>query len=115
MNKSLPCVATVLWHIFFWQSVSIHIFAASISPKMDINLTAHDILQALQGGHLTSEELVLRYLAQINRTNHYLRAVLQVSPTLIHDAKECDRERQDGSVRGPLHGLPILVKVGGGT
>lgn len=81
---------------------------------MDIDLTAHEILQALQSGHLTSEELVLDYLAQINRTNHYLRAVLQVSPTIVHDAKERDRERQDGSVRGPLHGLPFLVKVGGG-
>ena len=93
----------------------IHTFAASISPKMDIDLTAQDILQALQSGNLTSEELVLGYLAQINKTNHYLRAVLQVSPTLVHDAKERDRERQEGSVRGPLHGLPILVKVGGGT
>ena len=82
---------------------------------MAIDLTAHDILQALQSGNLTSEELVLSYLAQINRTNHHLRAVLQVSPTLVHDAKERDRERQNGSVRGPLHGLPILVKVGGGT
>ncbi|CAD6592780.1 MAG: hypothetical protein ASARMPREDX12_006452 [Alectoria sarmentosa] len=78
---------------------------------MDIDLTAQDILQALQSGNLTSEELVLGYLAQINKTNHYLRAVLQVSPTLVHDAKERDRERQEGSVRGPLHGLPILVKA----
>ena len=82
---------------------------------MHINLNAHEILQALQSGNLTSEELVLGYLAQINTTNHYLRAVLQVSPTLVHDAKERDRERQNGSVRGPLHGLPFLVKVGGGT
>ena len=81
---------------------------------MHLNLTAHDILQALQSDHLTSEELVLGYLAQINRTNYYLRAVLQVSSTIVHDAKERDRERQDGSVRGSLHGLPFLLKVGGG-
>ena len=79
---------------------------------MNIDMTADETLQALQSRKVTSEELVLRSLAQINKTNHHLRAVLQVSPTILHDAKERDRERLSGFIRGALHGLPILVKVG---
>ena len=83
-----------------------------ISPEMSIAMTAEETLQALQSGKVTSEELVLRSLAQIDKTNHHLKAVLQVSPTVFHVAEERDRERLSGNVRGSLHGLPILVKVG---
>jgi len=40
----------------------------------------------------------------------WLRAVIEVNPDAIGIARTLDRERQDGRVRGPLHGMPFLIK-----
>ncbi|KID60684.1 Amidase, partial [Metarhizium hybridum] len=85
-------------------------FAASIDV-----LTA-DIkgLQSLLGqGHVTSRSLVESYLAQIDKHDGYLHAMIQITPThlLSERAGQMDRERRAGSIRGPLHGIPIIIKA----
>lgn len=71
-------------------------------------------LQAdLTAGRTTSEALVAAYLgriAAIDRTGPTLRSVISINPNALAEARALDAERQAGRVRGPLHGVPILVK-----
>lgn len=64
----------------------------------------------METGRWTSEELVSHFLAEITRQDGELRAVLALNPGAIEDARRLDNERRAGTVRGPLHGIPILVK-----
>jgi len=68
-------------------------------------------LQALmEAGTLSAESITLAYLARIERLDGKLNAVLAVSPDAIAQAKVLDEERSKGKVRGPLHGIPVLLK-----
>ena len=62
---------------------------------------------------MTSRELVDKYLARIDaidRRGPKLNSIIEVNPDAERIARELDRERRDGHVRGPLHGIPILFK-----
>jgi len=71
-------------------------------------------LQAeMTAGHLTARALVDRYLQRIDaldRSGPTLRAVIEVNPDAQAIADALDRERDTVGPRGPLHGIPILVK-----
>lgn len=82
-------------------------------PKFDIlTATADDLQRELSSGGITSKQLVKIYLAQIERHNDYLKAVISTAPEplLLERAAILDDERQSGKLRSPLHGIPILVK-----
>ena len=67
----------------------------------------------LAAGHWTARQLVEAYVARIERLDRGdrgLRSVLEVNPDAHALADASDRERADGRVRGPLHGIPILLK-----
>ncbi len=67
----------------------------------------------LDKGEITSAELVsdlLQRVADADRDGPGLRAVIGIDETVIERAAELDKERQAGHLRGPLHGLPVLVK-----
>jgi amidase len=68
---------------------------------------------ALTRGELTSRQLVERYLQRIESLDTQgpkLRAVLETNPEALDIAATLDAERRAGKLRGPLHGIPILVK-----
>jgi amidase len=73
-----------------------------------------DTLQAAMAAGATSAEvLTAAYLDRIARYDHHgpgHRSVLSVNPKALADARALDQERKAGKVRGPLHGVPILVK-----
>ena len=64
----------------------------------------------LNSSRFTSLDLVIAYLARIQEVNSTLNAVIEVSAYAALDANRLDDERKAGNLRGPLHGLPILVK-----
>jgi amidase len=66
-----------------------------------------DLMNARQ---LTSRELVQGYLARIDALNPLLGAVIQTNPQAVSIAAQLDNERRAGRVRGPLHGIPVIVK-----
>jgi amidase len=68
---------------------------------------------AMQAGKLTSHALVSQYLARIaaiDKAGPRLHAVIELNPDALSIATSLDRERAAGKVRGPLHGIPVLLK-----
>jgi amidase len=65
---------------------------------------------AMASGQLTSRELTQDYIRRIQSLNPLLHSVIEVNPNAIAIAVQLDNERRRGQVRGPLHGIPLLVK-----
>lgn len=69
--------------------------------------------EAMRKGTLTALTLAKRYLARIesvDRAGPKLRSVIETNPDALAIAAERDRERKAGKLRGPLHGIPVLLK-----
>src|SRR5262252_8505965 len=75
-----------------------------------IEATITDMQQAMQNGQTTSRELVQQYLTRIAFYDKKLNAVITTNANALREAEERDRERAQGRVRGPLHGIPIALK-----
>jgi amidase len=87
--------------------------AAAAAPS-DFNEMTVVQLQGLMGsGQLHAVELVNFYLQRIqtiDQSGPTVNSVIQVNPDALSIAKALDAERRAGHVRGPLHGIPILLK-----
>jgi len=84
------------------------------APAVDVvELSAADARQRLDAGALTAKALTEAYLARIaaiDKAGPRLNAVIELNPAAVADAERLDAERKAGKVRGPLHGLPVLLK-----
>jgi len=69
-----------------------------------------ELQAAMAAGQLNSRELTHGYIRRIQSLNPLLRSVIEVNPNAIAIASQLDNERRRGQVRGPLHGIPLLVK-----
>jgi amidase len=72
--------------------------------------TIPDLQAAMDSGELTSKDLVKGYLRRIASLNPLLHSVIETNPNAVSIAQHLDNERRHGHVRGPLHGIPVLVK-----
>jgi amidase len=75
--------------------------------------TVAGLQEMMASGKATSESLVSLYLKridEIDRSGPGLNAVLETNPDALAIARELDRERREKGPRGPLHGIPILIK-----
>ena len=72
--------------------------------------TVADLQARMQSGSLTSRALVDAYLARIRELDPQLRSVLEVNPDAASIADALDQERKTKGPRGPLHGIPVLIK-----
>jgi amidase len=86
---------------------------AGVKPFALDELTIGDLQKALASGELTSQSLVGKYLARIEEIDGNgpaLNSVIEINPDALAIADALDRERQQKRVRGPLHGVPVLIK-----
>ncbi len=85
-------------------------------PGAGINLEEASLAElqaAMAAGNLDAETLLQMYLARIqtiDRSGPTLRSVQEINPDAVAIARSLDEERKAGRVRGPLHGIPILLK-----
>jgi amidase len=89
--------------------------AAPAAPTdFALNEATIDVLQQkMQQGVYTSRsitELYLKRIEQIDKAGPGLHAVIEVNPDALAIADQMDQERKAGKVRGPMHGIPVLVK-----
>ncbi|MFZ5824661.1 MAG: amidase [Bacillota bacterium] len=75
--------------------------------------TIAEMSRAMGAGALTAEQLVRMYLERIaayDRAGVTLNSVLEINPDALHIAEALDRERKLSGPRGPLHGIPVMIK-----
>jgi amidase len=75
--------------------------------------TIAELQEMMTTGAATSENLVSLYLKrvdEIDRNGPALNSVIETNPDALAIARELDRERREKGARGPLHGIPILIK-----
>jgi len=76
-------------------------------------MTVAQLQDGMRSGKLTSRGITqtyLRRIAALDRQGPTLRAVLETNPDALSIAEQLDAERKAGKVRGPLHGIPVIVK-----
>jgi amidase len=75
--------------------------------------TTADLNAAFADGTLTSEQLVSAYLKRIeayDKQGPAINAIITLNKKALDEARQLDAERKSGKVRGPLHGIPVVVK-----
>ena len=86
--------------------------AAKDALKLE-EMSLGDLQSGLASGRWTSKALVAGYLARIqslDQAGPKLRSVIEVNPEAMAIAADLDRERKEKGPRGPLHGIPVLIK-----
>ena len=92
--------------------------AAGPDPFELEEATILDLQKRMVSGEESARSLTEKYIARIeamDRRGPELRSVLEVNPDALAIAEKLDGERKAGRVRGPLHGIPVLIKDNIGT
>jgi amidase len=92
--------------------------AAKAEPFELEEMTILDLQKRMGSGEESARSLTEKYAARIealDRRGPELRSVLEINPDALAIAEKLDGERKVGRVRGPLHGIPILIKDNIGT
>src|SRR3954466_5839138 len=84
--------------------------AAKPAPFNVFEASIPEMQAAMKAGRTTSHEIVQQYLTRIAKYEDLLHAAITVNPRALEEADERDRERAQGHLRGPLHGIPIALK-----
>src|SRR5688572_16516026 len=75
--------------------------------------TVSSLQSAMASGERSARSITSLYLdriRQLDRSGPELQAILEVNPQALEIAESLDKERKSGKVRGPLHGIPVLLK-----
>lgn len=83
---------------------------AKTPPFSVVEASIADLRAALEQGRTTSHDLVVQYLTRIALYEDRLNGVIAVNPHALALADSLDRERAQGKLRGPLHGIPVALK-----
>jgi len=86
---------------------------ASLKPFDLDEIAVAKLQEEMQSGHLTARSITEKYLARIEKVDKYgpaVNSVIEVNPEALAIAEELDRERKAKRPRGPLHGIPVLIK-----
>lgn len=87
------------------------LFPMALCRGHQIEEASIDQIQSyLTQGTLTSQQLAFCYMQRIWQIDDYLNAVLEINPDSMQIASARDQERMSGHVRGPLHGIPFMIK-----
>lgn len=99
---------------FLLATLSVPLDAQQGAPPFEVyEASITELQQAMVEGRVTSVQLVDAYLARIDaydRNGPELNSVIRLNPAAGAEAARLDAERAAGRVRGPLHGIPVLLK-----
>jgi amidase len=86
--------------------------APAANPELE-EITIGELQDGMSGGRWTSRAIAERYLGRIDATDKRgptINAIIELNPEALAIADAMDRERKAGHVRGPLHGIPVVIK-----
>lgn len=72
--------------------------------------TIADLLSAMSSGRATAVSITRGYLARIASLDKKINSIIEINPDAVAIATQLDRERRAGKLRGPLHGIPVVIK-----
>jgi len=84
-----------------------------VAPFELDELTIADLQTAITSGTFTRRSLTQKYIArieEIDRRGPAVNSVIELNPDALAIAEGLDKERKDKGTRGPLHGIPVLIK-----
>lgn len=98
--------------------LSVLIFSLSSCKKVHDNsyleeITIAELQQGYKDGKFTIKEVVEDYLKRIeaiDKNGPKLNSIISINPDAIRIAEELDKEMAEGKIRGPLHGIPVILK-----
>lgn len=82
-------------------------------PFVLLDATIPELHAAMEAGKITSQGLVQQYLDRIEAYDDQgpkLNSILTINPNALQEASSLDKERKQHGARGPLHGIPIILK-----
>jgi Asp-tRNAAsn/Glu-tRNAGln amidotransferase A subunit and related amidases len=99
-------------------SAAVGLLAVSRSGIASQNLQAFDLeektaveLQVMMTkGEMGAKDIAEAYLRRITSVDKQVNSIIEINPDAVKIAEELDRERRDGKIRGPLHGIPVVIK-----
>ena len=74
------------------------------------NATVASLQTAMASGQATAKSITQAYLTRIADIDKKLNSIIELNPDALTIAERCDAERNAGKTRGPLHGIPVLIK-----
>jgi Asp-tRNA(Asn)/Glu-tRNA(Gln) amidotransferase A subunit family amidase len=92
---------------------TMRVMAKPQAPFRFMESSIRETQAALESGTVTSEQLVQMYLARINaydKTGPAINAMIRLNPDALAEARALDHERRTKGPRGPLHGIPVILK-----
>jgi amidase len=116
LQRSLWGSAMLIASPVLARSVERFGLARSLSPAKSFELEEATIAQLQEGmktGELTAREVAEKYLARIkemDKKGPAVNSIIEVNPDALMIADSLDRERKAKAVRGPMHGIPVLLK-----
>lgn len=72
--------------------------------------TVAELQAAMQKGEYSAAELTRKYIQNIRSSDGKINSIIEINPDAVSIATQMDRERKAGKVRGPLHGIPVVLK-----
>ena len=97
--------------------------SSNISPALETKssagsfeldeITVAELQEGMTSGRFTAHSITEKYLARIDAIDKHgpaVNSVIEVNPDALEIAKGLDKERKQKHLRGPLHGIPILIK-----
>lgn len=86
--------------------------SGSPDPSLfDLNeVTLEDLQKKMESGALTAFQICQKYIDRIKNVDILINSVAEINPDALIIARQLDEERKSGKVRGPLHGIPVMIK-----
>ncbi|MBX3293994.1 MAG: amidase [Acidobacteria bacterium] len=84
-------------------------FAAAKALDLE-EATLSSLQEAMSSGRTSSASITRGYLLRISNIDKRINSIIELNPDAISIAVEMDRERRAGRLRGPLHGIPVVLK-----
>jgi amidase len=97
-----------------WAALALLVAACSGPAEDYSEISVAELHDRMQRGEVSSEQLVRWYLERIemvDRSGPELRAIIELNPDALMTARALDEEWQESGPRGPLHGIPVVLKA----